>query len=96
MHRLFNKGMLVGIVLVVLGVIAIVYAVHSANEVSEVKGWTHQATNFFQSTWGKIVGKEMEKQAGKYDTKITVLLISGIIVTLGGAWIMYKEVKRIG
>lgn len=93
MRGMFVKGICMGAVLVILGIVAITYSIRSAHQVNEIEGWTDQVSNFFQTTWAKIMGNEIEARAGKYDTKITVLLIGGIIFVLAGGYILYREIE---
>jgi len=77
-----------------LGIVLIIYALYSMNRISEAKSTVQRISNrISSSTIGKMMGGEMHKKASQYDTEVTWMLISGIILTLagGGGFYFYRK-----
>jgi len=90
-----NKKQLISIALSLAGIALIIYAMHAMGEVSEAKGFIEDVKSFFRNDiYVDLLGGEAEKQASKYDAKILGLLITGILLTLAGAYGTFFYRKR--
>ena len=90
-----NVKQIISLGVSLLGVILTIYALHAMGRISTAKGEVGSVTRHFSgSTFGKMAGGEMQKQAGQYDTEVTVLLIGGIVLAIGGGYCAYRFRKH--
>ncbi|HSX37424.1 MAG TPA: hypothetical protein VLE95_01165 [Chlamydiales bacterium] len=90
-----NVKQIVSLVVSLFGVILIIYALHSMGRISTAKSEVSSVSRrISDNTIGKIVGGEMQNQAGQYDTEVTVLLIGGIVLAVTGGYCAYRFRKR--
>lgn len=95
-----NRKQFVGILIFVLGLSAIFFAIHATHKVNEAKGVIQKTEHFFTQnpgTWNPIIeffGGEAQEEASKYDTTVKIFLVSGIILSISGVFIIIACRKR--
>jgi uncharacterized membrane protein YczE len=93
--HMFNKRLITGIVLLAIGITLIVYGIHISQErpIEPPEDWLHKIGHFFQNLWEKITDHP-KKEPSKFTEKSIGLLISGILIALGGAVQFYRGIKK--
>lgn len=86
-----NKKKIIGLIALVVGIFLICYAVHSFNKIAEAKGFESDVEDFFShnpSVWNPLIeffGGKAQEEVSKYDLPVTIMMLSGIALTIGGA-----------
>lgn len=83
------------VVVAALGVVMIIYAISSMSRIAEAKGNVRSINSAISgSSAGRTVGSGLSGMASQYDTKVMLLLIAGIVFTVGGCVGAYRFRKR--
>ena len=90
-----NRKQVIGIVVALVGVFLIGYAINSMQEVAEAKGTIDKVQHYISrsTTWNSIVeffGGKAHHKASEYDVPLLIMLISGIVLTVAGAFAAYR------
>ena len=90
---------LIGFIMIAVGSYLIYFANRAMGEISEAKDFIENFTDFFakNSMWNPLVtffGGTAYEEASKHDTTVLALLISGIILILGGVFILLQRRSR--
>ncbi|MBS0652351.1 MAG: hypothetical protein JSR39_02365 [Verrucomicrobia bacterium] len=86
-----NKKKLIGLIALAVGIFLICYAVHSFNKIARAKGFETDFENFFHhnpSVWNPLIkffGGKAQEEVSQYDLPVTIMMLSGIALTIGGA-----------
>ncbi len=85
-----NWKRLIGILSLVLGIYLISYSIHAMHEINEAKGFKNDLDQFFNhnpSVWNPLIeffGGKAQEEISQYDTPVLIMLISGIVLSIGG------------
>ncbi|HEV7736243.1 MAG TPA: hypothetical protein VGO47_02580 [Chlamydiales bacterium] len=86
---------IVSVVVAAIGVVVIIYAMSSMSRISEAKGNVRSINSAISgSSTGRMIGGGLSSKASQYDTEVMVLLIAGIVLTIGGCIGAYRFRKR--
>jgi len=86
---------IVSVVVAAVGVVMIVYAMSSMSRISEAKGNVRSINSAISgNSAGRMIGGGLSGKASQYDTQVMVLLIAGIVLTVGGCIGAYHFRKR--
>ncbi|MBS0650855.1 MAG: hypothetical protein JSR93_06815 [Verrucomicrobia bacterium] len=86
-----NKKRIIGLIALAAGIFLICYAVHSFNKIAQAKGFESDVNNFFNhnpSVWNPLIeffGGKAQEEVSQYDLPVTIMMLSGIALTIGGA-----------
>jgi hypothetical protein len=86
-------------VVCLIGIVMVILSIYGMSRIASVKGNVSTAEGFVpQSRYKSAGSKELAKQTGQYDTEVTVLLIAGILIAVGGCCvaIIGRKGKRKG
>ncbi len=85
-----SRKRIISLIATAVGIYLIIYSIHSMNEISDAKGFASDLENFFThnpSVWDPLVeffGGKAQEEVSKYDVPVMIMLISGIVLTIGG------------
>jgi hypothetical protein len=93
--KLINKNT-IGWLMIVGGSFLIMFANHASQKISEGKGFIKGFTGFFtnMSIWGPVAsffGAKAYDKASEHDASVLVLLVSGIILVIGGLIVLFQK-----
>lgn len=78
-----------------IGAVLIIFALYSMGRISRAKGTVHGiGSHISNSSFGRLVSGEMEREASQYDKTVKWCLISGIILLIGGGTVYYYRRRR--
>ena len=79
-----------GLIAIIIGVVLIVFASYERNRVSNAKSSIHEGSALFgNSKGGQMATGMLNGKASEHDTTLMVILVSGIVIAVVGAGLMF-------